>query len=216
MEQSWLAYIIYFIAYGASILAFTFKSIYLLRIFVAISSSFYVIYYYFFPVQPMWLDIASEGFLVLLNIGMLIYLSYSQSKVVLSEEEKELYNGIFNSLTSFEFYKLIKIAKWREFEEEARIIEKDQKVENLYLIYSGEAHVITDGGKKVMLGDGAFIGEISFNSGKHATADIYCQPLSRILYWDQKELKEFLQRNPNTKEHFNTIITQDLTKKLLA
>lgn len=216
MQESWLSYVVYIIAYAASIMAFSFKSIYLLRIFVAISSTFYAIYYYFFAVEPMWLDIISELFLVLLNLGMLIYLSYSQSRVVLSSEEKDLYNGIFNSLSSFEFYKLIKIANWKVYEEEERIIEKNKKVESIYLIYNGEAHVMSEGVKKAVLQDGAFIGEISFNSGKHATADIYCQPMTRVVCWDQNKLKEFLNRNPNTKEHFSGIITQDLTKKLLG
>jgi hypothetical protein len=216
MEDSWLSYLVYIIAYGASILAFSFKSIYLLRIFVAVSSTFYVIYYYYFPVEPMWLDIISEGFLVLLNVGMLVYLSYTQSKVVLSGEEKEMYEGIFNSLSSFEYYKLIKIAKWKVYDSEELIIRKNTEVGSLYLIYNGEAHVISGGDKKVTLQDGAFIGEISFNSGKLATADIYCQPMTRVVEWDQNELKAFLNRNPNTKEHFNTIITQDLTKKLLG
>lgn len=216
MGDSWLSYLIYLLAYGASILAFSFKSIYMLRIFVAVSSTFYVIYYYFFPVEPMWLDIISEAFLVFLNLGMLLYLSYSQSKVVFSNEEKELYEGIFSSLSTFEFFKLIKMASWKDFSVEERIIEKNTEVKDLFLIYNGEAHVVSDNDKKVTLHDGAFIGEISFNSGKLATADIYCQPMTRMVCWDQKELKEFLKRNPNTKEHFNTIITQDLTKKLLG
>jgi hypothetical protein len=216
MSDSWLSYLIYLLAYGASIMAFSFKSIYLLRIFVAVSSTFYVIYYYFFPVEPMWLDIISEAFLVFLNLGMLLYLSYSHSKVVFSEEEKEVFQGIFNQLSSFEFYKLIKIAKWKDYEERTLIIEKNIEVQNLYLIYNGEAQVVVNNEKSLTLRDGAFIGEISFNSGKLATADIYCQPNTRMVCWDQKELKEFLKRNPNTKEHFNTIITQDLTKKLIG
>jgi hypothetical protein len=216
MGDSWLSYLIYIVAFGLSILAFSFKSIYLLRIFIAISSTFYGIYYYFFTVEPMWLDIISEVFLVLLNLGMLIYLSYSQSKVVFSKEEKELYEGIFNSLSTFEFYKLIKIARWKEYDQDELLIKKNEEVKNLFLIYNGEVHVMVEGLKKVTLQDGAFIGEISFNTGKLATADIYCQPMTRMVCWDQKELKEFLKRNPNTKEHFNTIITQDLTKKLLG
>jgi Popeye protein conserved region len=216
MGDSWLSYLIYIVAYGASILAFSFKSIYLLRIFVAISSTFYVIYYYLFPAEPMWLDIISEAFLVFLNLGMLLYLSYSQSKVVFSDEEKELYKGIYNSLSTFEFFKLIKMSSWKDYDAEEQIIEKNTEVKDLFLIYNGEVHVVSDNDRKVKLQDGSFIGEISFNSGIKASADIYCQPMTRMVVWDQKRLKEFLNRNPNTSKHFNTIITQDLTKKLLG
>ncbi|NOT35777.1 MAG: cyclic nucleotide-binding domain-containing protein [Saprospiraceae bacterium] len=210
-----MAYVVYFLAYGASMLAFSFRSIYFLRIFTIISSSLYALYYFVFPVQPMWIDIVSESALVILNLVMFLYLSYSQSKVNFTVEEKELYDGLFHRLSAFEFFKLVKSAKWSTYNTQEKLIEKNQKVRGIYLIYSGEAHVIRADDKKIILKDGAFIGELSFNSGNLASADIFVQPMTRLIYWDQEELKEFLKRNPSTKEHFNAIITDDLGKKLV-
>ena len=215
MENSPAAYVVFFLAYGASMLAFSFRSIYLLRIFTIIASSLYAIYYFVFPVSPMWIDIISESVLVLLNVGMLLYLTYSQSQVSFTTEEKELYDGIFYRLSPFEFFKLMKLAKWSSYNSQEKLIEKNKKVKGIYLIYSGEAHVIKTEDKTIILKDGAFIGELSFNSGNLASADIYIQPLTRLIHWDQRDLMDFLNRNPSTKEQFNAIITDDLAKKLV-
>ena len=91
----WVYYLIYFIAYGAALAAFSFNSILWLRIFTVISSLFYVIYYFTFPVEPLWLDILTEGSLVVVNVVMLVTLTIRHRTMRFTKEEEELQGGVF-------------------------------------------------------------------------------------------------------------------------
>ncbi len=213
-ELTWPAYVVFFLAYAASICAFSFNSIVYLRIFTAVSASFYVMYYYFFFESPLWLDIGTQSILILINVFMLALLAYRQKMVKFSEEEKEIYQGLFSRLSAFEFFKLVKTGHWKTFEKDEILLTKGEVAPSIYFIYNGEAKVILGNDRTVSLLDGAFIGEMSFSLSKPANADVVVAVPSRILYWNQEELKEFLERNPAMKGHFGNIITEDLAKKL--
>jgi hypothetical protein len=214
MDTSWLPYIIFLIASALSLLAFVFKSIALLRIFTVASSLLFVIYYYVFQPEPLWMDVLSEGVTVGINAVMLLILAIQERKIQFTEEEKEIYQGIFSRLTPFEFFKLIKQAHWKNYEKGDVLIRKDQHAGSIYLIYNGEVRVYLDENREVQLRDGAFIGELSFSLARPANADVVVQTHTRLLYWGQVELRGLLERNPAMKEHFNAIITTDLAKKL--
>jgi hypothetical protein len=214
MEDSWISYTIYAIAYAASIAAFSFKSMALLRIFTVVSSMLYVVYFYAVLPEPLWLNVFSEGALVVLNAVMLMILVFNQRKIRFSEEEKEIYNGVFSRLSPFEFFKLVKAGHWKDYEPGEILLNKGEPAPSIFFIYNGEARVQINEGRAVRLFDGAFIGEMSFSLDKPANADVIVETPSRILYWSQDELRAFLKRNPAMKNHFSAIITEDLAKKL--
>lgn len=214
MEDSWISYAIYAVAYAASIAAFSFKSMALLRMFTVASSILYVVYYYALLPEPLWMDVFSESLLVTLNTVMLLIMAFNQRKIRFSEEEREIYNGIFARLSPFEFFKLVRAGHWKNYEPGEVLLKKGEPAPSIFFIYNGEAKVQLNEGRMVRLYDGAFIGEMSFSLAKPANADVIVESPSRILYWSQDELHAFLKRNPTMKNHFSAIITEDLAKKL--
>ena len=83
MEESTLTavyYVLYGIAFGTSMLAFLMTSMQKLRLLIALSSTSYALYYYFFPAEPLWLDVGSEVALVVINVYVLLYLAWSNSR----------------------------------------------------------------------------------------------------------------------------------------
>ena len=212
--QDWFGYTIYFIAYIAALGAFGCSSIFWLRVLTIFSSACFVVYYYIIPADPLWLDIFSEGALVVINAAMIALLWYREKSIRFSEEEKELYATIFSRFSPFEFYKLIKAGKWQTFSPDDVLTKQGKKVPALYFIYNGEVNVVVDGKTIVQLRDGYFVGEMSFTLEQAANADVVVAVPTRILYWPQDILQDLLKRNPAMKNAVEAMITQDLAKKL--
>ena len=64
------------------------------------------------------------------------------------------------------------------------------------------------------LTDGQFIGEMSFLTGESASATVKAVERTRYVAWLKKDLKLFLERNPNLSPSLQTIIGTDLVTKL--
>ena len=213
--EDWFYYVIYFIAYGAALAAFSFNSIVWLRFFTVVSSLFYVIYYFTYPTEPLWLDILTEGSLVIVNVVMLVSLTIRHQTMKFNKEEDELKAGIFDRLSKFEFFKLMRLAKWRTASPGEKLIIKGQEVTQLYLLYSGEANVYFDETYDVDIGDGAFLGELSFSLFEKAKTDVTIKTKSRLIYWNQNDLWDLLERNPAMRVHFSELINEDLVRKMV-
>lgn len=212
--QDWFGYSIYFVAYVAALAAFAFTSIFMLRVFTIFSSACFVVYYYLIPTDPLWLDIFSEGVLVLINAAMIIILWFREKALRFTDEEKEIYTLIFSKFSPFEFYKLVKSGEWKTFEVNERLTEQGEEVPALYFIYSGQVTVLINGDEKATVRDGNFIGELSFTLNQKANADTLVATPSRILYWPQNALTKLLEKNPAMKSSLEAMITQDLAQKL--
>ena len=214
-SADWIYYVIYFIAYGAALAAFSFNSIIWLRILTVVSSLFYVIYYFTYPSEPLWLDIITEGSLVIVNLVMLVSLTIRQKTMKFNKEEEELKGGVFDRLSRFEFYKLMRLAKWRTAKPDEKLIVKGQEVTQLYFIYDGAANVYFDKTYNVDVSDGTFLGELSFSLFEKARTDVTIKTKSRLVYWNQDDLWDLLERKPTMRVHFSEIINEDMARKMV-
>lgn len=213
-DERYIFFLLYFIAFGASIAAFMQKSMFLLRGLIVLSSSSYVIYYFFYPAEPLWLDIITETAAVGVNLVMLILLYRQNSSAAFSEEEKELYSACFSSFSPFEFYKLARFGTWESVPAGTELTLQGEAQELLFFIYDGKVEVWQDGACIDTLNAGSFIGEISYTLGHSANATVKTAVATRLLTWKQDDLRKFLERNPSLKSKFDMLITSDLATKL--
>jgi hypothetical protein len=210
-----MGYVLYALAYGGALVAFSMSSIFWLRLLTMVSSACYVVYYFVFPASPLWPDIISEGGLVALNVVMLIVLMRRRAQIKFTEEEKELHSSIFSNLSSFEFFKLMRAAEWKSYGPGHTIAKKGQVVPSLYFIYNGAADVMAAENAKIAeLGDGNFAGEISFKLKQPATATVRIKEPTRIVEWSQENLHGLLKRNPAMRNCVETLISTDMARKL--
>lgn len=214
MDGRMLILLLYLLAFGTSVVAFAQKSMIMLRALIVVSSTSYVLYYFLYPPLPMWPDIITETVAVMVNLVMLVVLIRQERGGGFSEEEKDLYSAFFGNFSAFEFIKLIRSARWETLEEGSELAVQDVHQETLYFIYDGMVEVWQDGTRVNTLFSGYFIGEISFTLGKPANATVRLGAPSRLLAWNQEDLKNFLQRNPSLKSKFDAMISTDLAQKL--
>ncbi|MEZ4951537.1 MAG: cyclic nucleotide-binding domain-containing protein [Saprospiraceae bacterium] len=212
--DSWMAYALYIIAYGTAIAAFSFNSIFWLRMFTVISSFCYVLYYYIFPVEPLWMDVVSEGALVSVNVFMIVNTWNKNRKLDLTFEEKEIYNGVFSSFSPFGFYKLIRAGHWQNLQPGVCLTCMGEELDSVFFIYNGSVDVRFEGSEGFQLADGYFLGEMSISVERWAAAEVYVAAPSRIISWKKKDLEDLLSRNPAMRKEFEAVVTQDLMRKL--
>ena len=207
-------YLLYGIAFGAAMLAFLMTSMQKLRLLIALSSTSYALYYYFYPAEPLWLDVAAEVMLVLINLCMLAYLIWSNSRVRFDQREAYLYASEFSELTRVEFKKLLNISEWHLEGPDFVYTKAGQTVTDIYFLISGHAQAELADGNIIRLPQGNVFGEVSYRLGCPATATVSSTESCMCLRWNQEELRTLCSRNINIKRAVDHVLSSHMARKL--
>jgi CRP-like cAMP-binding protein len=171
---------------------------------------------YVSAVPPLFTPLAWGAVFAGIN-GYQIYLLILERRPVrLKEQELRLYQLVFRSLTPREFVKLLQIARWERAQPSERIVERGRELDRMMVIVSGATSVQVDGRDLTRLGEGKFIGEMSFITGEPPSADVVALEETRYVAWPKPELKRFLAGNPPLRAALQLIIGTDLVAKLRA
>jgi CRP-like cAMP-binding protein len=217
MEESTLTavyYLLYGIAFGTSMLAFLMTSMQTLRLLIALSSTSYAFYYYFYPAEPLWLDVGSEVALVVINVYVLLYLAWSNSRIKFDQREQFLYKTEFSDLTRVEFSRLLKISEWHLEGSGFVYTVSGQPLTDIYYLISGRAEAELPEGNTVNLPQGNVIGEVSYRLKCPASATVTSTEACVCLRWNQEELRDLCERTINIKRTVDTVLSSHMARKL--
>lgn len=207
-------YLLYGFAFGASLLAFLMTSMQKLRFLIVLSSTAYMVYYYFYPTEPLWLDVGSEFALVGINGFMMIYLAWSNSRIKFDQREQFLYEHEFSELTRVEFNHLLKIADWHLEGSGFIYTTEGQSLDSIYYLISGRAQAALPDGNTVNLPQGNVIGEVSYRLNCPASATVTSTESCMCLRWNQHELRALCEKNPNIKRAVENMLSSHMARKL--
>jgi CRP-like cAMP-binding protein len=115
-----------------------------------------------------------------------------------------------------EFLKITKLADWEHYRAGDVITQEGHKVPDLNLIYNGTVEVRVNKEIVAQLRDGQFVGEMSFLTGKPATATCIVKHDAVILVWKQDEFRELLKRNPSLYFTIQSLLSTQLSSSLVA
>lgn len=96
----------------------------------------------------------------------------------------------------------------------AALIEQDQRLDHLILLLDGEAEVHADGQHRATLRPGDFAGEMSFVTGKPASATVVTKGPVDYLAWQRRDLEALYQRDPSLKDAMLGVLGADMARKL--
>tara|TARA_R110000851_G_scaffold190430_1_gene341038 strand:+ start:613 stop:1275 length:663 start_codon:yes stop_codon:yes gene_type:complete len=204
------------LAFGLIAFSFVVKDILWLRIVSIIASLFSVFYNWVIPIEPMWIPIGWNFVFVALNLYHIAVIVYEKRPVHMSPKHKELYDTMFKNLTPVEFLKITKLADWEHYRAGDVITQEGHKVPDLNLIYNGTVEVRVNKEIVAQLRDGQFVGEMSFLTGKPATATCIVKHDAVILVWKQDEFRELLKRNPSLYFTIQSLLSTQLSSSLVA
>lgn len=207
-------YILYGFAFGASLLAFLMTSMQKLRFLIVLSSTAYMVYYYFYPTEPLWLDVGSEFALVAINGFMMIYLAWSNSRIKFDQREQFLYEHEFSDLTRVEFNQLLKIADWYLEGPGFVYTVEGQSLDHIYYLISGRAQAELSDGNVVSLPQGNVIGEVSYRLDCPASATVISTESCMCLRWNQDELQALCDKTANIKRAVENMLSSHMARKL--
>ena len=204
------------LSFGLTALSFLMRDILLLRLLAIVSGVLGLAYNYFLPEGPLWLVIFWLFVFLLINLVRVVILFLERRGVSFTEEERELYQTLFQNFAPVEFMKVMLLARWQDSAEDELLATENTPLDDLKLIYNGEVAVERQGQEIARAKDGTFIGEMSYIHGGDATATVRTVRPTRYLSWPQDELRKLLKRNPTMDVAMGTVFHMDLTQKLAA
>jgi len=207
-------YILYGVAFAASMLAFVMTSMQKLRFLIVLSSSAYAIYYYLYPAEPLWLDVGSELALVLINGFMMLYLAWSNSRISFDQREQFLYEHEFSDLTRVEFNRLLKISEWHLEAPGFVYTVAGKPLSDIYYLISGRADAALPDGNTVTVPQGNVIGEVSYRLECPASATVTSTESCMCLRWNQEELRSLCKKTLNIKRAVDNVLSSHMARKL--
>ena len=189
-------------------------NIQLLRLMVVLSSSGFVVYYYGFPTEPLWLDVIAELVFVLINVFMMLYLVWGNARVKFDQREQFLYEHEFSDLTRIEFSKLLKISKWCMDAAGHVYTKEGENLKFIYYLVSGRAEAKLADGNTVIVPQGNVIGEVSYRLKCPASATVTSTESCLCLRWEQKELRKLCNKTDNIRLVVDSVLSTHMAKKL--
>ena len=195
------------------IFSYMVRDILWLRILIVIAICFVIPFYYYQPVPlmvPVYWNILFAG----INIAQIIRLLIERRPVKLSDAEERLYQQVFRRLTPREASKIFKLAKWSKASKGDTLVQQNTVLDSLLLINKGEASVHIREDIAAHLGEGHFVGEMSYITGEKTSATVLADSDLEYLEWTTKNLEPLLVKHPDLRIALNAIIGVDLAGKL--
>jgi len=193
--------------------SYSMRDILWLRILTIAAACFMLPYFYYQP-EPLYPPIFWNLVFVALNVYWITRLLLERRPVKLSDDERLLCQIAFRSLTAREVKKILKLSSWENADPGECFVSKNERLERLILIYSGQADVEIDGKKVGKLRAGQFIGELSYFTDEVAAANVVATEKTRYVSWPKDRLKGFLEKDSELRAAFQIILGSVLAKRL--
>jgi len=204
------------LAYLFILMSYMVRKIFLLRILAICASIFSISYSLFVLPNPLWISVQWNSLFIAINIIHLLILLWEKREITFKGDEKILHDQVFSHLTSGDFKKLPNLSKITTYSKNSILIEEDICLDKIFVVIEGALGIRKNDKEIAELGKGSFAGEMSFLTGDLTRAYVIAKTNSRVCYWNQKELKEFLLLNPELQSSFQMILGSQLINELMT
>ena len=193
--------------------SYSMRDILWLRVLTVAAACFLLPYFYYRP-DPLYPAIFWNLVFMTLNVYWIFRLLLERRPVKLSDDEQQLCQIAFRTLTPREMKKILKLSSWEDADPGECFISMNDPLERLILLYSGKANVELDGEKVGELHAGQVIGEMSYFTEEVAAANVVAAEATRYVSWPKDRLKSFLDKDSDLRAAFQIILGSVLAKRL--
>lgn len=200
------------IAYVFLIISMMMRTMHWLRFFAIAAGTISAIYYATLgdSVSVFW-----ESLFALVNVVQLTLLAIENRRGKFTEEEKLFFDLVLRSVERAHARKLISKGTWIDVEENEVVVEEGIWPRELKFIIQGHGKVEIDNKQIAWVGPGDFLGEMSYLSGKPASATVIAATRLRILQFDRKTLEKQLEKIPELRHALESGFNRNLVEKLI-
>ncbi len=183
-----------------------------LRIFGIASGAVGVLYYGFLindNVSATW-----EFIFAMVNAVQLAVVLLAGRSRRTTEDEKFFIQTVMPTLEGNLRARMLKLARWQTREPGEVLVEEGQIKPGLVFIARGAASVERGGAIVGVCGPGDFLGEMSFLTGKPASATVRVANETRCCVFDPGVLKVLIEKNPAIRQTLEYSFNRNLVGKL--
>lgn len=149
-----------------------------------------------------------------INLARLVQLIHERRPVRLPHDARRLKAKVFPSLRPRELLRLLDVAEIVEHPPGHHVIRQGEPLAHLAIVLDGTARVQLADARTVELSHGAFIGELSYLTGKPPAADVIAAGALRVVRWPSAALRTYLEDAPDTRTAMQLVLGADLATKL--
>ena len=149
-----------------------------------------------------------------INFVRFVQLVYERRPVALTPDARKLASSTFRELRPRELLRLLAVGETLDHAIGAQLVSQGQPLGHLAIVVDGTARVELRDRPAVELAHGAFIGELSYLTGKPPAADVVAASQLRVVRWPSDALRAFLADNPDTRTAIQLVLGSDLAAKL--
>jgi hypothetical protein len=194
------------------ILSVSMSSMRWLRIFAMASGITGVVYYGFLVsdnISATW-----EFIFTMVNAVQFAIMLLAGRRKAMDEDEKLFIETVMPVLDGNLRTRMLKLARWETRQPDDILVEEGQASPQLVFIARGAASVEKAGSIVGVCGPGDFLGEMSFLSGKPASATVRVANEIRCCTYDAATLKILAQKNPGIRQALEFSFNRNLVGKL--
>ena len=202
------ANVLYIISYGV-------RDVLWLRI-LAVVAMLTLMPYYLYGGGGLQLDcICWQAVFIAINTAWIVFLIRERRPPKMTVDEKRIYDRVFHeSCTPRQMLKLLERSETQTVAPNQPVIEKGKEAHKLILIDQGDAVVRVNGKRVAKLGDGDFIAEMNYLSGRRTAAEVTATGWLRCLCWSRAELVNLFHESKELKSIMNDLIGRNLVRKI--
>ena len=199
------------IAYALLIISMMMRNMNWLRFFAIMAGTISAIYYFTLgdKVSMFW-----ESIFTLVNLCQFLILQVENRRGRFSEEEAMFIQSCLTGIERAHARRLVKLGAWSEVQENVTLIYEDTCPDLLKFVVSGRARIERNGKPVGEVGVGDFLGEMSYLTGKMATASVITTEPTRFLAFDRRTLRPHLEKNPEVRHALEASFNRNLVDKL--
>jgi len=207
--------VVFFIANSLYVISYMLTSMMWLRM-LAIIAAVSTFPYFYFQVEPLWSALFWQSCFLAVNLANLLILLYSRRAASFDENEDLAYHIKFSELKPYEVRPIFKYAKQEQFEAGHVLLKDGQKNQTLFLVLDGQCRITKNGIEVAVLGQGHFIGELSFLSDEAVSADVVTVGNVNLMSWNKHTLAPLFKRQGLYESYFYSLCSLDVAGKLRA
>jgi CRP-like cAMP-binding protein len=149
-----------------------------------------------------------------INLYQISRIYLERRPVVLSDDERRLYDLGFQSLRLREFVSLTLVGEWKSASAGERILIEGEPVSRLCVAITGRADVRKQGQRIGTLEPGHLIGTALALMGASSPVEATFTEPSRYMSWPVSSLRTFVDKRPDLRVALQGLVSRDLATKL--
>jgi Popeye protein conserved region len=180
----------------------------------AVAAALTNIPYYLLQGTVLWPPVLWGAVFTAINLYQIARIYLERRPVVLSEDERKLYDLGFNALRPREFLSLVLVGEWKDAVVGEKILTEGEPVSSLCIPIMGSMEVRKHGVRLGTLKPGDIVGTALAFTGNASLVEARFTGPARYIRWPLQSLRTFMDKRPDLRVTLEGLVNRDLAAKL--